>query len=168
MSRIRAAGRRSNTSVMAPWIFVGSTVSVPKVSTNSPTGAALPMAYATWTSVRWASPAATTVLATQRIAYLGEPPGETVGQRDRERHQLRRVGAGVAEHQALVTRALLGDEVLEVRHGLDARLVGGVHTLGDVDGLRADRDVHTAGVAVEALLRGVVPHLQDAIADQRG
>ena len=39
-----AAGRRSNTSVIALWIRSGSTCSVPNVSTNSPTGAALPIA----------------------------------------------------------------------------------------------------------------------------
>src|SRR5882757_872314 len=37
-----AAGRRSKTSVTAKEILAGSTVSVPKVSTNRPTGDALP------------------------------------------------------------------------------------------------------------------------------
>ncbi|CPB21472.1 Uncharacterised protein [Mycobacterium tuberculosis] len=39
-----APGRRSNTSPMAFSILTGSSVSVPNVSTNRPTGAALPMA----------------------------------------------------------------------------------------------------------------------------
>ena len=63
-----AAGRRSNTSVMAVCSTSSATVPVPKVSTNRPTGSALPMAYATWTSHLVARPAATTFLATQRIA----------------------------------------------------------------------------------------------------
>ena len=63
-----AAGRRSKTCEMADWIFSGSTFSVPKVSTNSPTGAALPIAYATCTSMRSARPAAIAFLATQRMA----------------------------------------------------------------------------------------------------
>src|SRR4249920_3565524 len=41
-----APGRRSKTDVMAFSIRAGSTVSLPNVSTNSPTGAALPIAYA--------------------------------------------------------------------------------------------------------------------------
>ena len=45
---------------------------MPKVSTNRLTGWALPIAYATCTSQRSASPAATTFLATQRIAYAAE------------------------------------------------------------------------------------------------
>ena len=63
-----AAGRRSNTSVIADEIRAGSTFSVPNVSTNSPTGAALPIAYATCTSSRSARPAATAFFATHRIA----------------------------------------------------------------------------------------------------
>jgi hypothetical protein len=43
-------------------------VSVPKVSTITETGRATPIAYATWTSQRPASPAATTFFATQRAA----------------------------------------------------------------------------------------------------
>ncbi len=39
-----AAGRRSNTWRIASAIRSGSAVSVPKVSTNSPTGSALPIA----------------------------------------------------------------------------------------------------------------------------
>ena len=39
-----AAGRRSKTSVTAVWIWASGTTPVPKVSTNSPTGCALPIA----------------------------------------------------------------------------------------------------------------------------
>ena len=39
-----AAGRRSKTLVIASVIRSTSTVSVPNVSTNSPTGSALPIA----------------------------------------------------------------------------------------------------------------------------
>ncbi len=82
-------------------------------------------------------------------------------QRDRQRHQLGGVLDGVAEHQALVARAL---EVQRVLLALDARLVGGVDALGDVGRLRADADVHAAGGAVEALVRRVVADLEDAVA----
>ena len=67
-----AAGRRSKTSLMAFSIRSTGTFSVPNVSTNRLTGCALPIAYATCTSHRSASPAATTFLATQRIAYAAE------------------------------------------------------------------------------------------------
>src|SRR6478735_4994728 len=45
-----AAGRRSKTSSTAAWIFSSLVTPVPKVSTKTPTGWALPIAYATWTS----------------------------------------------------------------------------------------------------------------------
>ena len=63
-----AAGRRSKTSSTASWIRSTGACSVPKHSTNSPTGLALPIAYATCVSQRSARPAATTFLATHRIA----------------------------------------------------------------------------------------------------
>ena len=84
-------------------------------------------------------------------------------QRDRQRHQLGGLVAGVAEHQALVAGALLVELVLVA---LDAVLVRGVDALGDVRGLRADGHRDAAGGAVEALLRGVVADLQDLVADQ--
>ena len=43
--------------------------------------------------------------------------------------------------------------------------MAGVDALGDVAGLAADGDHHAAGVAVEALVRGVVADLQDPVAD---
>ena len=67
-----AAGRRSKTSRIAFSIRSTGTVSVPKHSTNRLTGWAFPIAYATWASHRSASPAATTFLATQRIAYAAD------------------------------------------------------------------------------------------------
>ena len=39
-----AAGRRSKTSRTARWISSSGTVPVPKVSTNTPTGWAMPIA----------------------------------------------------------------------------------------------------------------------------
>src|SRR5690606_26152062 len=49
-----------------------------------------------------------------------------------------------------------------------SRLEGGVHALGDVRGLRADRDLDAAGVRVEALLGGVVADLADHVAHDVG
>ena len=67
------------------------------------------------------------------LADLGQPACQPVGQRDRQRHQLRGVVDRVAEHQALVAGAL---RVQRVRGALDARLVRGVDALGDVGRLR--------------------------------
>ena len=41
------------------------------------------------------------------LAHLGEALGEAVRERDRQRHQLRRLAAGEAEHHALVAGALV-------------------------------------------------------------
>src|SRR6218665_1522541 len=67
-----AAGRTSNTSRMARIIVSSDTVPVPKLSTYNPTGAAFPIAYATWISSRSARPAATTFFATHRRAYAAD------------------------------------------------------------------------------------------------
>ncbi len=40
------------------------------------------------------------------MPHLGQPARQPVGEHDRQRHQLGRLPAGVAEHQSLVTSAL--------------------------------------------------------------
>jgi hypothetical protein len=99
------------------------------------------------------------------LTHRGEPTGEAVGQRDRQRHELGRLVGGVPEHEALVAGALPRDLVLV---GVGARLERGVHTLGDVGRLRADGHTDTAGSAVEALAGGVVADPQDRVAHDRG
>ena len=99
------------------------------------------------------------------LAHLGQSLGEPLGDRDRERHELRGVVAGVAEHQALVAGAALVELVLR---RADAGLVTGVDTRGDVARLGADGDLDAARVAVEALLRGVVADVEDRLADDVG
>ena len=63
---------------------------------------------------------------------LGEPPGQGVGEHDRQRHQLRRLAAGEAEHQPLIAGA------------------AGVDSLGDVRRLAADGAHHSAALGVES------------------
>lgn len=99
------------------------------------------------------------------LAHLGQSPGEAVRDVDRERHQLRRLVAGVAEHQALVARALLVELVLVA---LDPLLVRGVDALCDVRRLRADRHRDATGSTVEALFGGVVTDLQNLVAHEVG
>ncbi len=99
------------------------------------------------------------------LAHVGEPPREPVCEGDRQRHQLRGVGVGVAEHQTLVARALAGDLVVAASCAGPA-LERGVHALRDVGGLGTDRHVHPARVAVEALRGRVVADLQDPVPHQ--
>ena len=81
-------------------------------------------------------------------AHLGLPLHDAVGVVDGQRHQLRGLVARVAEHEALVTRALIEIEP-----------VAFVHALGDVGRLAVDRGQHGARLVVEADLRGVVADL---------
>ena len=72
-----------------------------------------------------------------------QPLDELVRQHDRQRHQLFGLGAGVAEHQALVAGAA----------GVDAH--------ADVGRLLVERRQHGAGVGVEAELGAGVAHVPD-------
>ncbi|GAA2990731.1 hypothetical protein GCM10020227_69480 [Streptomyces flavovirens] len=99
------------------------------------------------------------------LADLGEAAREPVRQVDRQRHQLGRLVAGVAEHQPLVAGTLLVELVLVA---LDALLVGGVDALRDVRGLRPDGHRDTTGSSVEALLGGVVADLEHLAAHEVG
>src|SRR5690606_24877068 len=87
------------------------------------------------------------------LAHVGHPPHQLVRIHDRRRHQLGRLVDGVAEHQALVARALL--------------LVGAFalgHALRDVGRLRLDRREHAARLPVEAHRRARVADVFDRAA----
>src|SRR5450830_168449 len=75
---------------------------------------------------------------------------QLVGEGDRRGHQLCGFVTGVAEHQALVTGALV------------FRLAA-VNALGDVHGLLADDVHHAAGGAVEADVGAVVADVEDHV-----
>ena len=93
------------------------------------------------------------------LAHLGEALCQLVRQRDRQRHELRGLAAGEAEHHALVARAVV--EILAL--GL-LRLEGLVHAHGDVAALLVDARHDGAGVAVEAELRAVIADLAHGLA----
>ena len=76
---------------------------------------------------------------------------------DRRRHQLGRLVAGVAEHDALVARALLG--------GLLALGLLRIHALRDVGRLRGEDVLHENLVRVENVVVVHVADLADGIAD---
>ena len=84
------------------------------------------------------------------LANLGELPAQAVGEHDRRGHELRRLVARVAEHQALVTGTLLRLLLALGRLGVDA--------LGDVGRLLGDVHVHHHLVGVEHI---VVVHIAD-------
>ena len=65
-----------------------------------------PCSYST---VTWVLPSGPEVGQLAALADLGQPAGEAVGESDRQRHQLRRLTAGEAEHHALVAGAQLVD-----------------------------------------------------------
>ena len=96
------------------------------------------------------------------LADLGEPVGELVGERDRQRHQLRRLAGRVAEHHPLVARA--GDVELVVVGRVGARLERLVDALGDVGRLLVDRVDHRARVGREAEVGVGVADLADRLA----
>jgi hypothetical protein len=99
------------------------------------------------------------------LADLRQALGEAVCQLDRQRHQLGRLAAGVAEHQALVAGAL----TVELVDALALTgLVGVVDALGDVGRLRTDGHRHATGGSVEALVGGVVTDLEDLFPDETG
>jgi len=92
------------------------------------------------------------------LAHIRQPLGQLVRQHDGRRHQLRRLVAGVAEHHALIARALL---VV----GIDAMAI---HPLGDVRRLALDGYQHSAGLPVEPHGRVLVPDALDHVAHDGG
>ena len=95
-------------------------------------------------------------------AHLGQALGHAVGQPDRQRHEVGRLVAGVAEHHPLVAGALGVERVLAA--GTGAELEGLVDALGDVGRLRVERDHHATGLAVEAVGVVVVADLAHRLA----
>ena len=85
-----------------------------------------------------------------RLAYFRQAARQLVREHDRERHQLRRLAAGEAEHQSLIAGA------------------AGVDALRDVGRLRVDRRDHRARLAVEAVLGAGVADVFDGVADDGG
>jgi hypothetical protein len=87
------------------------------------------------------------------LAQLGLALDQTVGVVDGRGHQLGRLVAGVAEHQALVAGA-----------GVQVVVAGVVHALRDVVGLLVVADHHRAALVVDAVLGVVVADALDRVA----
>ncbi len=100
------------------------------------------------------------------LAHVGEAPGELVRQQDRHGHELRGLGAGVAEHHALVAGALAVEHVVVVDVG--AHLEGGGDALADVGRLLVDGHHDAAGLVVVAEVGARVADLLDRLTDDLG
>ena len=98
------------------------------------------------------------------LAHLGEALRELVRDHDRERHQLRRLVGGVAEHEALVAGADAVERIVVAR--LVLVLEGVVDALRDIRRLLVERDDHAAGLGVEAVLRARVADRGDPFAHE--
>ena len=93
-----------------------------------------------------------------------QAPRHGVREHQRQRHQLRRLVAGEAEHHPLVARADPVERIAAGRAGLERR----VDALRDVGRLLVERHVDRAGLGVEAVVRARVADLaHDAARDLR-
>ena len=90
------------------------------------------------------------------LADLSHLKAELLGQGQGQGHQLCRLVTGVAEHHALVARAVvqLGFLVVLVFQGF-------VHAQGDVGGLLVDGGDDAAGVTVETVFAPVIANVPD-------
>ncbi len=82
--------------------------------------------------------------------HLAQLAAQLVGHHDGQRHQLRRFIAGIAEHETLVAGA------------------AGIHAHCDVGRLALDGVQDSAGVAIEAVQRIVIPDMVDDASRQLG
>jgi len=99
------------------------------------------------------------------FAHFGQAAAELVGQGDGQRHKLRRLVAGEAEHDPLITGAQF--KLLGFLPAL-AYLQGRAHRCGDVGRLLLDRYDHAAALGVEAVLGLGVADLADGLAGDLG
>ena len=98
------------------------------------------------------------------LANVGEPTCERVRDRDRQRHQLRRLSRRVTDHEALVAGADTVERIVVA--GIVLNLEGVVDALRDVGRLLVDRDDDAARLRVEAVLRARVADAGDRPADE--
>ena len=85
-------------------------------------------------------------------------------QRDRQRHQLRRLRTGEPEHHPLIPGPLPIQPIRRLtRTGLDRR----VHPLRDIRRLRPDRHRHPTRRPIETLLRRVITDPKDRLPHNR-
>ena len=97
------------------------------------------------------------------LAHVGQALGHFLGDGDGQRHQLRGLVAGVAEHHALVAGTVIQLGIAGVL-GLQAL----VHAQGDVAALLVDIGDDSAGVAIKAVLGPVVADVQHYLAGDLG
>ena len=92
------------------------------------------------------------------VTDLCQSPRETVGDADRQRHQLRSFITGVAEHDALISRTHLVERVTSM-------VIGFINALGDVRGLLIEGNQHSTAVGIKPTGPGAaVANVADHIA----
>jgi len=96
------------------------------------------------------------------LSELGQLAAELVCKADRIGHELRRLAAGIAEHEALVAGTLIEFLVLLSLSRLECM----VHTLRNVGRLLMQRGQHRAGVAIKAVLASRVTDFAHRVAHQ--
>ena len=89
------------------------------------------------------------------LAHIGEALGHFLGNGDSQRHQLRCLVAGIAEHHALVAGAVVQ---LGITAGLGLQRL--VHSHSDIAALLVDIGNNGAGIAVKTILCAVIADVQ--------
>ena len=96
------------------------------------------------------------------LSELCQLAAELVREANRIRHELLRLPAGIAEHEALIARALVQIPLLLAL----ALLERVVHALRDVRRLLVECGQHGAGIAVKAVLASRIADFPDGVAHQ--
>ncbi len=101
------------------------------------------------------------VVELARLAHLGQAARHLVRQRDRQRHQLGGLTAGVADHHALIAGP---GQIGLVAGATRAALQRGADAGGNLGALLAKRDEDATGVGIEAMTRVGVPNVGEHLA----
>ena len=96
------------------------------------------------------------------LAHIGQPLGQLVRQRDRQRHQLVRLVARVTEHHPLIAGAGHVQRIVVGR--IVTRLVSRIDALGNVRRLLVDRVDHRTRIGAEPEIRVGVTDPPDRLA----
>ena len=95
------------------------------------------------------------------LADFRQAAGQTMSQRDRQRHELRRLVRRIAEHHALVASTDSLSGVHLALAGLDSL----VHALGDIRRLLIEGYEDAAGIGIEAIFCPRIANFLDRITD---
>lgn len=89
-------------------------------------------------------------------AHFRKAPGQIVGKVDGQGHEILGFIGGIAEHHALIARAV-------AKGTPDLCFEGSIHTQGNVGGLAIQRYRHSDGIRVKSAPRAGVPNLANCV-----